>query len=140
MASTEETTLHRCEPALPTGHIGFRGQSVFEKGEGSAWLDDPPNLADRGLDIRNRAEGHGTQHVIDGVRFEVESGSIEADEVDRDSPGSDSRLGQSTGDTGGIDGEHLGDRIGKVGNIESGAESDFENRSAEASARFPSKF
>lgn len=113
---------------------------MLQETERAAWFQYASNFTDRGFDVGNRAEGHGAQNVIDGFRFDGEARTVSSHEIHRDTPAVDARRRQTTGHIGRIDGQHLGDRFGKMGNIESRSEPDFENRSVKTSASFPSEF
>src|SRR5207248_1416297 len=64
MASAEEPLLYRVEPSLPATYRLVRRQAVLDEVQAPAWLENTPQLAQGGSDVRNRAQCPGGQGSV----------------------------------------------------------------------------
>ena len=74
VASPGDALLEPVEAVLPAGGAGVRGEAVLEEEELPTGPQDPADLAQRAVDVGDRAEREGADDGVRAVVGQVEVG------------------------------------------------------------------
>ena len=129
--------LHGLEAVLPPLHRLVGREAVLDEVQSAARLQDAAQLAQRRVEVGDRAHRPGRQRRVERVVAERQRRAVEARALDRDGARVESLAGELPADVGRFDRGDAGDRRGVVGHVQPGPEPDLDDLAGEPVAHAP---
>src|SRR5215211_5719847 len=134
MATSCDAAVYRMDPPLPTPYRLCRRPPVLEKMQLTLWLEHSTNLQERGVHIRNGAQGVAGEHTIHRSVRQIDLGTVDSHMLDPCGDAGYAWLRKPHRRRRRFDDEDLSHLGRIVAEVESGAESDLQDTTVQALA------